>query len=160
MGDATENERAPAQLLVFAIDDQFYALRITAVTRVERMAALTIAPKAPPVVLGLINWQGEVIPVVDVRGRFGLRAKNPESDDQLIIARTQRGPVSLPVDSVSGVIDRSAEEIKAPEKIAHGLEYIAGVTKLDERILFIHDLDRFLSADEHVALSEALAEIG
>jgi purine-binding chemotaxis protein CheW len=124
------------------------------------MAALTTAPKALPIIVGLLNWQGEVVPVVDARGRFGLKAKQPEFADQLIIARTRTGPVCLPVDAVSGVIERSAENIKAPEEIARGLEYVAGVTKLDAQILFLHDLDRFLSTDEHAALDEVLAEIG
>jgi purine-binding chemotaxis protein CheW len=160
MDDTTENKRTPVQLLAFVIDGQLYALRIAIVVRVVRMVALTTVPKAPPIFLGLLNWQGEVIPVVDARGRFGLRAKDPESDDQLIIARTRTGPVCLPVDVVSGVIERSTDEIKAPEEIARGLEYVAGVTKLDDQILFIHDLDRFLSTDEHAALDEVLAEIG
>jgi purine-binding chemotaxis protein CheW len=160
MNDTTENKRAPVQLLAFVIDDQFYALRIATILRVVRMAALTTVPKASPIILGLLNWQGEVIPVVDARRRFGLKAKEPESDDQLIIARTRTGPVCLPVDAVSGVIERSADEIKAPEEIARGLEYVDGVTKLDDQILFIYDLDRFLSTDEHAALEEVLAEIG
>jgi len=66
-----------------------------------------------------------------------VKAKQPEFDDQLIIARTRTGPVYLPVDAVSGVIERSAENIKAHEEIARGRGYAAGTTKLDDQILFI-----------------------
>ena len=142
-------------LVVFTLDDQRYALRLAAVERTVRLVEITPLPKAPAVVLGVITVQGRVVPVLDVRRRFRLPPRELQLSDQMLIARTRRRTVVLIADAVSGVIEPPAEEITLPEAILPGLEHVAGVTRLDDGLIFIHDLDGFLSLEEEQALDAA-----
>ena len=81
---------APAhQLVVFNMDEQRYALQLATVERVVRMVEVTLLPQAPKIVLGVINAQGRIIPVVDIRRRFRLPARDIHLSDHLLIARRQ-----------------------------------------------------------------------
>ena len=81
---------APAhQLVVFTMDEQRYALQLAAVERVVRMVEVTPLPQAPQIVLGVINAQGRIIPVVDIRRRFRLPARDIRLSDHLLIAVRQ-----------------------------------------------------------------------
>jgi len=95
-----------------------------------------------------------------VRKRFGLREQEPDWNDYLIIARTSRRSVSLAVDSVIGVIEQRPDEMTQPDSIVPGIGYVAGVVKLEGEILFIHDLDRFLSLEEETRLDDAMVGAG
>jgi purine-binding chemotaxis protein CheW len=142
--------------VVFTLDEQRYALYLHAVTRVVRMVEITHLPKAPEIVRGVVNVQGQVIPVVDIRKRFRLPEREPEPGDQLIIVNTPRRSVALVVDAVEGVIEHSRQEMIALEKILPGTEYIEGVIKLEDGLVLIHDLDKFLSLEEDKELTAAL----
>lgn len=143
-------------LMVFRLDDQGYALYLSVVEKVELAAEITSLPKAPEIVMGVVNWQGRVIPVINMRARFDLTLREIELTDRFIFARTRKRTVALIVDSVDGVVFRSGEDIVSPEHIVPGTEYITGVAKLEDGLLFIHDLDSFLSLDEEKALVCAL----
>jgi len=144
------------QLLVFTLDEQRYALHLSAVERVVRVIEITPLPKAPEIVLGVINMHGRIIPVVDTRKRFRLRECEIGLSDQLIIANTDTRPVALIVDSVTGVAEQSKDTIVQAEKIVPGMEYVEGVLKLDDGMVLIHDLDGFLSLKEEKALERAM----
>jgi purine-binding chemotaxis protein CheW len=144
------------QLMAFRLDAQGYALYLSVVEKVVRAAEITPLPKAPEIVLGIVNWQGRVIPVVNMRARFGLTAREIDLADRFIFARTGKRVVALIADSVDGVIFRSREEVVSPEHIAPGITYIDGVAKLEDGLLLIHDLDKFLSLEEKNALDCAL----
>ena len=144
------------QYVVFTLDEQRYALYLHAVTRVVRIVEITHLPKAPEIIRGVVNVQGQVIPVVDIRKRFRLPEREPELSDQLIIANTASRSVALVVDAVEGVIEHSRQEMIPPEKILPGTEYIEGVIKLEDGLVLIHDLDKFLSLEEDKELDAAL----
>jgi purine-binding chemotaxis protein CheW len=148
------------RLLVFTIEDRSYALHLEAVERVVRAVEVTPLPKAPPIVLGIINVRGRITPVVDMRKRFGLPEREIGLNDQLIIARTPKLHVSLVADSVDGVMEIDGEEIIRTDLVLPKTEYVEGVVKLDDGLLLIHDLDRFLSLSEEEALLGALQERG
>jgi purine-binding chemotaxis protein CheW len=145
------------QLVVFTLDEHRYALSLSAVERAVRMVEITPLPKAPAIVLGAINLAGRIVPVLNIRKRFQLHERKPGLGDQLLIARTGR-TVALAVDAVDSVVERSPDEVVAPPTIVPGLEYLAGVVKLADGMLFIHDLDRFLSLDEEEALATAIGD--
>jgi len=147
------------RLVNFNLDDQKYALFLSAVIRIIRAVEITGLPKAPEIVLGVINMHGLIIPVFDIRKRFRLPQREMQLDDQLIIASTSKRTVALLVDSVSDVIDIPEEKIIAGEKILPGLEYVEGVVKTEDGMILIHDLEQFLSLQEEKALHEALEEL-
>ena len=146
----------PSQFVVFTLDEQHYALYLSAVTRVVRAVEIIPLPKASDIVRGVVNVQGQVIPVVDIRKRFRLPEREMELSDQLIIASTSRRTVALVVDGVDGVIELSNQEVIPPEEILHGTEYIEGVIKFEDGLILIHDLDKFLSLEEGKELDVAL----
>jgi purine-binding chemotaxis protein CheW len=144
------------QLVGFNLDEQRYALHLTAVERVVRMVEITPLPKAPQIVLGVINIQGLIIPVVDIRRRFRIPARDIRLSDHLLIARTARRTVALALDAVTGIVERSAQAVITAEEILPGLEYVEGVMKLDDGLILIHDLDTLLSLEEEQTLDAAL----
>ena len=83
------------QLVVFLLNEQRYALYLPVVERVVSAVEVTPLPKAPDIVLGVINMQGKVIPVVNIRRRFGLPERQIDLSDQFIIANTTKRPVVL-----------------------------------------------------------------
>ncbi len=143
-------------LLVFSLEDQQYALHLHVVERAVRAVEATPLPKAPDIVLGVVNVQGQVIPVLNIRRRFRLPDKEIDLADQLIIARTSRRAVTLLVDTVTEVIERPEKQITAAEKIVPGMEYVEGVIKLEDGMILIHDLDKFLSLKEEKILDKAM----
>jgi purine-binding chemotaxis protein CheW len=144
------------QLVVFTLDRQRYAVPLSVAERVVRMIEITPVPHAPDVVLGVINAQGRVIPVVDIRRRFRLPTRQPRASDQLLLARTTTRAVGLVVDAVIDVITPSDREISEGETILAHLPYVSGVVKYPDGLILIHDLDTCLSLDEEQALHEAI----
>lgn len=145
-------------LVVFTLDDQRYALHLSAVERTIRMVEITPLPKAPETVLGVINVKGRIVPALDIRRRFGLPERKMGLSDHLIIARTAKRTVALAVDGTDGVIERPARDIIPPGLIVPGLEHVEGVVKLEDGMVFIHDLDGFLSLEEEQALEAAIGK--
>ncbi len=155
-------------LTVFILDDQRYALRLSAVERIVRAVEVTSLPKAPAIVLGVINVQGQIVPVVNLRRRFRLPERDIDVNDQFIIAHTSKSgpepvegrPVALVADTVIGVVEVAGEKITTWDEIVPGLEYLEGVAKMEDGLILIHDLAAFLSLDEENALEEALPADG
>jgi purine-binding chemotaxis protein CheW len=150
--------RAVVSLVVFTLDGLRYAAALDAVERVVRAVEITPLPKAPEVVLGAVNLQGDILAVADPRRRFGLPERSLVPSDQLLIARTRSRRLALRVDSVAGVFDYPDADIVAAEAIAPGARYLAGIVKLSDGMLLIQDLDRFLSLDEEKRLTQALGD--
>lgn len=142
--------------VIFTLEGLRYGLSLSSVERILRVVEVTPLPKGPEFVLGVINVQGEIIPVFNLRKRFRLREREISLGDQMIIARTSRRRVALMTDAVRGVAARSEREIIPADQILPGMEYVEGVVKLEDGMALIHDLDRFLSIEEDQALGDAL----
>jgi len=143
-------------LIIFTLGDQRYALPLTLVDRVVRMVAITPLPKAPDIILGVVNFQGRIIPVINMRRLFCLPDREIALTDQLVVAHTARRPVALVAVAVLDVIACSAQSLIAVENIVPGIEYVEGVVKLTDGLILIHDLDKFLSLEEESFLDRAL----
>ena len=142
--------------MVFALDEQRYALYLSMVERVVQAVEITLLPKAPEFVLGVINVQGQIIPVVDIRQRLHLPAREMNLYDQFILARTLRRRVALLVNSVAGIRELADREWVTAEQVLPGVGYIHGVAKLEANLVLICDLDQFLSLEEERKLEAAL----
>ena len=145
------------QLVIFTLDAQLYALPLASVHRVLHMVEVTPLPNAPEVVLGVIDLHGNIIPVMSMRKRFGRQEPEASLSGQLIVAETDTRRVALVVSSVTGVIERTVQEVTEAEKIVPGAPYLEGFFKLDDGIVFIHNVDRFLSKKEDQQLDNLLA---
>ncbi|WP_044562377.1 chemotaxis protein CheW [Azospirillum sp. B4] len=148
---------ANAFLLRFDLEAQAYGLPLAMVERAVRAVAVTPLPGAPGLVRGVINLQGQVVPVMDVRRRFGLDSRPLSLSDHMIVARGLRRTVVLLVDSVVGTVAGAPVDWVSAQGVVPGVDdAIAGVVRLSDGLLLIHDLDRFLSAAEEDQLAEAL----
>jgi purine-binding chemotaxis protein CheW len=147
------------RLVSFNLDDQKYALFLSAVIRIIRVVEITSLPKAPDIVLGVINMHGLIVPVLDIRKRFRLPQREIQLEHQLIVASTSKRTVALLVDFVSDVVEISEEKIIAGEHILPGMEYVEGVVKTEDDMILIHDLEQFLSLQEEKALHESMEDL-
>jgi len=147
-------------LVVFTLDGGRYALPLSSVKRVIPAIEITPLPQAPGITLGVINIRGEILPVVNIRKRFRLPEREVDLGDQIILGHTSRRSVAMVVDTVSGVMEAPKERVVIPDKIAPNLRYIEGVVKLEDGIVLIHDLDKFLSLEEEQDLDAALKSRG
>jgi purine-binding chemotaxis protein CheW len=97
-----------------------------------------------------------VIPVLDVRRRSQLPAREIGVADRFVIARTEQRMVALAVDDVDGVIEREQADVMNSNRIAPGLAQYQGVAKFEDGLVLIYDLDKFLSLDETRTLDQAM----
>jgi purine-binding chemotaxis protein CheW len=143
-------------VLVFEIADRRLALPAATLREVVRAVAIAALPKAPAIVEGVINLRGTLVPVLDLRRRFELSPLPLAPDQHFII--TQSGPrlVALRVDRALDVVAVDENAIATAASVAPGAEHVAGIVRLPDGLLVIHDLERFLSGDEARQLDAAV----
>jgi purine-binding chemotaxis protein CheW len=146
------------KIVLFSLEEPSYALYLSEVVKVERAVEITPLPRAPQVVSGVVNFHGEIIPVIDIRKLFRLPQRDIHLEDQFIIARTSQRLVVLVVDSVNGVYDLEPHQAVNTGESLPFTEYLSGIATIDHGIVLITDLDQFLSLDEKRVLDAALAE--
>jgi purine-binding chemotaxis protein CheW len=145
------------EILVFALDEPRFALPLYIVEHVIRAVEITPLPRAPRIVCGVINTQGQIIPVVDIRALFRLPAREIELGDQFIIARTPTRVLALVVDRVIGISEAPEGRVLSAESALPFAEQLRGVMQLEDDIVLIYDLDHLLSLDEERLLDAALS---
>lgn len=145
----------PLQLLVFTLQAQRHAVPLAGVVRVLAAAAVTPLPGAPDTVLGAIDVGGCIVPVYSLRRRFGLPERPLEPADQFLLVRTPQRVLVLVVDEVHGIATSDQPAVDAAT-VVPGLQAAAGVVRLDDGLLLIHDLERLLSPSEQQVLAAAL----
>ena len=146
------------KLVVFRLDDSHVALYLSSVDRVIPAVLVTPLPDAPEIVLGIINLHGHVVPIFDVRTGLRIARRETSTTEQIIIARANGRQVGLIVDFVVDTLSVPQEAIAATDSILPGTRKIHGVIALQGSLLLIHDLDRFLSAEDDRVLDSALAK--
>ena len=149
-------EASALQVVVFVLDGQRYAFPLATVQQVLPMAAPAPLPEAPLIALGVINLHGLIVPMLDLRRRLGLPPREYGPADRLVVARSSRRLLAIPVDEALGVMEVAMGSVIPPEVILPGIGRVAGVAPLADGLLFIHDLDSFLSLDEEQGLTAAL----
>jgi len=149
-----------AQLLVFTLDEQRYALSLDLVERVVRAVAVTPLPDAPEIVLGIINVQGRIVPVINMRNCFRLQDKKLRPSDQFIILATARRTFALAVDAVLGVVKCPSGGVVSTGDILPRMERVEGVMILADGMILISDIEKILSLGDETALNDRLKEFG
>lgn len=147
---------SPVSLLVFTLDGERFALRAEDVERVVRAVAIAALPQAPAIVEGVINVAGAIVPVLDVRQRFRLPSRPLDPDQHFVIARAGPRTVALRVDRAEDVITVDQDAIEAASRSTPGVGYVAGIVKLEDGLLVIHDLQSFLALEEVAQLEAAI----
>lgn len=138
------------QLVTFRLGNEEYSLDILSVQEIIRHMELTRVPKAPQFVDGVINLRGRVIPVLDLRKRFGLSADENTEDTRIIVVDISDKTVGFKVDAVSEVLRLPADTVEPPPSIVTDVdsEYIKGVGKIDGRLIILLDVTKILNSTE------------
>jgi len=142
------------QYLTFILDEEVFALDITTVREVLDFTKITKVPQTPDFMMGVINLRGSVMPVVDMRLKFGLSKTELTVNTCIIIVEIELdGEITLLgalVDSVQEVIELDPEHIEPPPRIGTRLntKFIKGMGKQDDRFLIIVEIDRVFSVEE------------
>lgn len=147
-------------VLVFEVGGQRYGLPAAEVQEIVRAVTITRLPKAPPIVEGVVDVRGTLAPVLDLRARFGLPPKPAEPGDSLILARAGPRLVAVRADRALELVRVDPAELTPAHLVARRLEYVAGVARLADGLLLIHDLRTFLSMAEAQRLDEAVTRRG
>jgi purine-binding chemotaxis protein CheW len=147
------------KVIVFALAQEEYGVEVEKVRTIERMLPMTRVPKTPAFVKGVINLRGVVVPVIDLRGRFGLQEKEYSDNTRIIIVNIKDKDleVGMIVDSANDVIDVDTDMIETPPEIVGGIQakYLRGVAKVGEsRLLVILNLEEVLNKQEIVQLEQ------
>jgi len=144
------------QILVFTLDELAYALPLLTVVKVIHAIEIRHLPKAPEIITGIINVKGRIIPVIDIRKRFGLAEREIDLDDRLIITDTGKRHVAILADTVTGIWDLAPRQMAVAKETLPFAEHLRGVAKVDGELILIYDLEQFLSLDEEKELEQAL----
>jgi len=157
MADVTENKAAAdlaGKYLTFRLADEEYGLEILKVREIIGMMAITGLPRTPPFVRGVINLRGKVIPVIDLRTKFGLEAA-AETAETCIIVVDVTGEVGsiqigILVDSVEEVLDIAGHDIEEPPKFGTSVDtaFILGMAKSKGAVKILLNIEKVLSSSE------------
>lgn len=162
--DRDDGEAQPASgwYVLFTLAARRFALPLEVVERGVRIVDITPLPRLSGIVLGVIDVAGRIVPVVDMRKRFGIPERGIAASDLLLIARasTQLSvrTLALLVDAVDGVVHGVAHDTPAVAT-GHETECVSGILRLPDGLVLIQDLGRFLSLTEDRVLDLALAEV-
>jgi len=146
------------QLVTFRLGKEEFSMDILKVQEIIRHMDLTRVPRTPDFVDGVINLRGRVIPVLDLRKRFGLPADERTNETRIIVVDVDNRTVGLKVDAVSEVLRLPADTVEPPPSLVTGIEsdYIKGVGKLDGRLIILLDVAKILTRTEKDALGNVL----
>lgn len=138
------------QLVSFKLGEEEFAVDILLVQEINRMAEITLVPKAPAFVEGVINLRGKIVPVVNLRARFGLAGAGSNAEARIVVVNVENRVLGLLVDSVSEVLRLPAHTIEPPPSFVAGIgtDYIKGVGRIADRLLILLDLAKALAKQD------------
>lgn len=138
------------QIVVLDLGGEAYGVEIGRVEEIIRMQAITRVPNGPAFIEGVTNLRGRVIPVLDLRKRFGLPASDATRRSRIVVGELGEHTVGLVVDGVSEVLQLSPGAVEPPSTLVTSADsgFLRGVAKLDERLILLLDLSRILSRSE------------
>ena len=151
---ADEQISSEQQLVVFTLSGGAYGVDIGTVREIIRMQEITQIPKTPVYVEGVINLRGRVIPVLDLRRRFGLEVTEYTQDTRIVVIDIGGTDIGAIVDEVTEVLRVPLGSIEPPSDVVLGddSEYVVGVVKLGERLVILLELARALSEEERATM--------
>jgi purine-binding chemotaxis protein CheW len=149
------------QYLTFQLGEEYFTVNVRNVREILEYVKITRMPDAPPFMQGIINVRGGIVPVIDLRLKFGMEATDPKPTTRIVVMEIERENGSLVIgalaDSVKEVIELAQEQIEPPPDIGARWqrEYIKGVGKYKEEFIMLLDIDKLFSLNELTLLDEA-----
>jgi len=158
-GESQANACEVKQIISFAIADEEYGFELQHVKEVIRMREVTWLPEAPSCVQGIVNLRGQVIPIIDLREKFGLKHVEATAESRIIVVEEKEGSaVGMMVDSASQVVRLPENQFEPPPAVLSTVaqRYITAVGKQEDRLITLLDVKLLLKAIETQALREAM----
>jgi purine-binding chemotaxis protein CheW len=148
------------QLVVFNLTNEDYGVDIGAVDGIVKMQTITKVPHAPSFVEGITNLRGEVLPVIDLRKRFGLPVGETTKDTRIVNVEVDGVKVGMVVDAVTEVLRVTEDDVEPPSPLVTTVDsdrgsrnaFITGIAKVDSRLIILLDLSKVLSTEEQTDL--------
>lgn len=160
VAEITEYQKSVAgKYLTFYLADEEYAVEILKVQEIIQMQSVTRVPKVPHFVRGIINLRGKVIPVVELRAKFGMEVVPDTDKTAIVVIKIDRGDSSMTtgiiIDNVKEVADLDAESIEHAPSFGSEIEteFIMGISKSESNVKILLDIDKVLTDGEVSALS-------
>ncbi|HHH40196.1 MAG TPA: chemotaxis protein CheW [Sedimenticola sp.] len=138
------------QLVTFHLDGETYGINVMQVQEVLRVGEVAPVPGAPSYVLGIINLRGNVVTVIDTRGRFGLPPGEIDDATRIVIIESEQQVMGILVDSVAEVVELQNSEIDSTPNVGNeeSARYIQGVATKEGQLLIVVDLNKLLTEEE------------
>ncbi|MFO0908050.1 MAG: chemotaxis protein CheW [Isosphaeraceae bacterium] len=148
--DGGRGEGKTLQFVGFRLEREEYAIPITTIQEIIVMKPITRIPQVPATIEGLINLRGSVLPIINLRRLFGLPPREFDDETRTVIVNVGGRTLGYVVDEVTQVMRIAADQIQPPPVAVSSVarRHIAGLARLDERLLIILDIDRLLSPEE------------
>lgn len=143
-------ESKELKVLIFNINDQYYAADIMEVERILGYEEPTKLPDSPDFVEGVINYQGNIISIISLTKRFKIQSNLNTSEAKIIVTKQDENKIGIIVDLVSEVKDINVDDIEDPPEIAAGISkrYLKGLIKLKDKIIILLNLSTILTEEE------------
>ena len=147
------------QLVIFDLANEFYGINIAVVESIIKMQTITQLPQTPPYVKGVTNLRGSVLPVISLRTRFALDAKEDTRQTRIIIVTMGNIKVGVVVDGVSEVLRVSEDSIKPLPAMVNSVNsaFLKGIVRLEDRLIILLELGKVLDLNEQKALEVLVA---
>jgi len=151
-----EESKSDMKLVVFRLADEEFGASINQVHEIIKLVEITRIPRAPKFIEGVINLRGRIVPIVDLRKRFGFPISEDLEEQRIMEVDVEGQVLGMVVDEVTEVISITADTIEpAPPMIADiAGEYMSGIAKVNDRILIMLNFDKILSEQENKQLEE------
>ena len=157
---APEQAVRGGKYLTFVLDKEEYGLEILKVREIIGMMDITTVPQTPDFVKGVINLRGKVIPVVDLRLKFGMQEVEATQETCVIVVEVGGVQMGIVVDTVSEVLDIEEKQIEDPPRFGTQVDtaFIRGMGKIENRVKILLDIEKVLSSEELVLVSDIADE--
>ena len=155
----TVMREATREVLVFVLGGEEYGVDILKVQEIRGYDKVTPIPSAPAFLKGIVNLRGAIVPVLDLRVKFGLPEPRYDATTVMIVLRIGSRVIGIVVDAVSDVVRLAASEVKEAPTLGSLVDstYLAGLATQDNRMILLLDIERFLSSGELNLLTQAAA---
>ncbi|MDD3840416.1 MAG: chemotaxis protein CheW [Clostridia bacterium] len=143
------------QFIIFELGEETYGADISKIREIIKPVQPTKVPNNPEFIEGVIDVRGQVVPLLDLKKRFHLGEGEYGANSKIMVAGQEGDLIGYLVDDVTEIISMTEEELSpAPDVTKIGKEYIQGVTKKDDRLLILLDMNKVLSVDEKEVLDD------
>ncbi len=141
---------------IFKIGDEIFGIGIERVVEILKVQKIFTIPGLPEFLSGVMSVRGNIVPVIDLRRRFGIKPSG--NKERIIIVRYGQEKISFLVDDIKEILSLSPEEIRTPPSIFKGFktEYLTGLGKQGERIIILLNIDNLLTSEEKIMLRESI----